>query len=390
VKRLIHAATMSAVALAPGERPATAQPVQPRPTAEVRLAAEPTLSIGMLDGPDELLFGRINAGALLPDGSVVVSDRQNFRVQRFSAEGEHLWSRGRAGEGPGEFENVRIADGCASEESIVVYDIWSTRVSVYDGEGNLVDEYQFRYNGLPLRDFACAPGGRLGFMGSSAGMGDEGVDPGELYRELLSLGFTELGSTATTTLRERIPSSEQRLLGPGDAMPGSTWPHAVTIAVTDDGVWVGTSEDYEVELIDWTGTTVRRIRWNGPDLVVTQQDVDRYRADLEESYRDDDDPNWRSRFESTWDWHREIVPEEFPAYHRLLVGDDGVLWVHDYIRPGERSEWFAFDESGRWARTLALPPRTVLLDIGPDWALVAKRDNLDVQRVEVYRLVEGG
>ena len=84
------------------------------------------------------------------------------------------------------------------------------------------------------------------------------------------------------------------------------------------------------------------------------------------------------------------MPEEFPAYHRLLVGDDGVLWVHDYIRPGERSEWFAFDESGRWARTLALPPRTVLLDIGPDWALVAKRDNLDVQRVEVFRLVEGG
>ena len=390
MKRLIHAAAMSAVALAVGERPITAQPVQPRPTAEVRLATDPTLSIGMLDGPDELLFGRINAGALLPDGSVVLSDRQNFRVQRFSAEGKHLWSRGRAGEGPGEFENVRIADGCASEQSIVVYDIWSTRVSVYDGAGNLLDEYQFRYNGLPLRDFACAPGGRLGFMGSSVGMGDEGVEPGELYRELLSLGFAELGSTATTTLRERIPSSEQRLLGPGDAMPGSTWPHDVTIAVTDDGVWLGTSEDYEVELIDWTGTTARRIRWDGPDLAVTQQDVDRYRADLEESYRDDDDPDWRARFESTWDRQREIVPVEFPAYHRLLAGDDGVLWVHDYIRPGERSEWFAFDESGRWVRNLVLPPRTVLLDIGPDWALVARRDNLDVQRVEVYRLVEGG
>ena len=171
----------------------------------MRLSAEPVLSIGMLDGPDEYLFAGINAGALLADGSVVVSDQQHFRVQRFSAEGEHLWSRGQPGEGPGEFRNVRIAEGCASEESIVVYDIWTTRVYVFDKEGNLVDEYRFLYNGLPLRDFACAPSGRLGFMGSSVGIGEEGVEPGELFRALLSLGSAELGDTATTTLRERIP-----------------------------------------------------------------------------------------------------------------------------------------------------------------------------------------
>lgn len=173
-------------------------------------------------------------------------------------------------------------------------------------------------------------------------------------------------------------------------MPGSIWAHDVVLAAADDGVWLGTSENYEVELIDWTGTTVRRIRWEGPDLAVTDQDVDRYRATLEDSYRDDDDPTWRARFESSWEWQSEIVPEEFPAYHRLRVGHNGMLWVHDYIRPGERSEWFAFDGEGRWVRTLVLPPRTVLLDIGPAWALVAKRDDLDVQRVEVYRLVEGG
>ena len=81
-------------------------------------------------------------------------------------------------------------------------------------------------------------------------------------------------------------------------MPGSTWTHDVALAATDEGVWLGTSEDYEVELIDWTGETIRRIRWEGPDLAVTQEDVDRYRDALEESYRDDDDPNWRARFES--------------------------------------------------------------------------------------------
>ena len=390
MKLWIQAATLSALALAAAHHTARAQSAQPRPASEVRLSAEPILSIGRLDGPDEYLLAGINAGARLADGSVVVSDRQQYRVQRFSAEGEHLWSRGREGEGPGEFRYVQIAEGCASEESIVVYDIWTDRVYVFDGEGNLVNEYRFLYNGLPLRDFGCAPSGRLAFMGSSVRMGEEGVEPGELYRELLSLGSAELGDTATTTLRERIPHSEQRLLGPGNAMPGSTWPHDVVFAATNEGVWLGTSEDYEVELIDWTGATIRRIRWEGPDLAVTRQDVDRYRDALEERYRDDDDPNWRARFESTWDWESEIVPDVFPAYQRLLVGDDGVLWVQDYIRPGDRSEWFAFDPDGRWVRSLVLPPRTRLLDIGPDWVLVRTVDDLDVQRIQVRGLVEGG
>lgn len=387
--RWIQAVTLSALALAATHPSAHAQSPQPRPGTELRLSAEPILSIGMLEGPNEYLLAGINAGARLADGSVVVSDRQHFRVQRFSARGEHLWSRGREGEGPGEFEYVRIAEGCASEESIVVYDIWTTRVYVFDGEGDLVNEYRFLYNGVPLRDFACAPGGGLGFLGSSVGMGDEGVEPGELYRELLSLGSAELGSTATVTLRERIPSSEQRLLGPGSAMPGSIWAHEVVFAATDEGVWLGTSEDYEVELLGWTGETLRRIRWEGADLAVTQGDVDRYRDALEERYRDDDDPGWRARFESTWEWESEIVPEKFPAYDRLLVGDDGVLWVRDYIRPGERNEWFGFDGEGRWVRTLVLPARTHLLDVGDEWALVRTRDDLGVQRVEVRGMVEG-
>lgn len=142
----IRAAALSVLAFAAAPNTARAQPLQPRPATEVRLSGEPTLAVGRLDGPTEYLFADINAGALLADGSMVVSDGQLFRVQRFSAEGEHLWSRGSEGEGPGEFEYVQIAEGCANAESIIVYDIWTTRVYVYDGEGNLVDEYRLLYN----------------------------------------------------------------------------------------------------------------------------------------------------------------------------------------------------------------------------------------------------
>jgi len=387
MKSFVLAAGLPALALATGSQLIGAQSIQSRPAAEVRLSADPALSVGMLDGPDEYLFGEINAGSLLADGSVVVSDRMNFRIQRFGADGEHLWSRGREGQGPGEFENVQIVHGCVSADRIVVYDIWTQRVSVFNDEGDLVDDYRLLYNGLPIRRFGCAPNGRLGFTGYSD-QTVEGLASEELYRELMTLGWVELGDTAATTMRQRIPGSELRYLGPGNAMPGSIWAHNVAIAAAIEGIWFGSSEDYEVALIGWTGETIRRIRWQGPDLNVTQRDVDRYRDALEGSYRRGGDPNWRARFERRWAWESENVPDVFPAYDRLMIGDDGVLWVHDYVRPGEPNEWLAFAADGTWIRTLVLPPRTLLLDIGRDWALVRTLDDVDVQRVAVHALME--
>ena len=252
MKSLILTAALSALALATGTQLLGAQSIQTRPAAEVRLSPDPVLSVGMLDGPDEYLFGDINAGALLDDGSVVLSDQMNFRIQRFGQDGEHLWSRGREGEGPGEFQRVQIVNGCASANRIVVYDIWTQRVSVFDDEGDLVNDYGFLYNGLPIRRFACAPNGHLVFTGDSDRT-VEGLASEELYRELMTLGWVELGDTAATTLRERIPGAEMRYLGPGAAMPGSIWEHNVAIAAANEGIWFGSSEDYEVELIGWTG-----------------------------------------------------------------------------------------------------------------------------------------
>ena len=77
------------------------------------MSVEPLLSIGLVEGANEYLFAGINGGALLADGSVVVSDRAHFRIQKFGPDGEHLWSRGREGEGPGEFEYV-LGPGCRS------------------------------------------------------------------------------------------------------------------------------------------------------------------------------------------------------------------------------------------------------------------------------------
>ena len=231
---------------------------------------------------------------------------------------------GRQGEGPGEFLYAELLRGCTNAESVVVYDIWNVRVTGFSGEGDLVLDYPFTFEGLPARDVGCAPNGRLVFAGSGTGADELGIQAEEVYREAVPLAFAEQGNTEATVIREGIPGAELEYMGdPGNYAPGSIWPHGATYAATDDGVWLGTGDDYEVEFLDWTGTTTRRIRWEGPELAVSQEDIDSYRDNLRDRYASGSDPNWRARFESVWEWQSGLVPSSFPAYSSSISARTG-------------------------------------------------------------------
>ena len=66
-----------------------------------RVASEPTLSIGTLDGdgPEQLFF--VMDAARLADGSILVANSGTSEVRRFSTDGNHLGTWGGVGEGPG-------------------------------------------------------------------------------------------------------------------------------------------------------------------------------------------------------------------------------------------------------------------------------------------------
>ena len=106
-----------------GERTGIADDVQPGPSAMFRLADEPTVTIGVTGGQEEQELFEVSGAARLADGSIVVYESGAFRLQRFGPDGEHLWSRGQAGDGPGDFANfAELLVPCASEQSIMVYD----------------------------------------------------------------------------------------------------------------------------------------------------------------------------------------------------------------------------------------------------------------------------
>ena len=106
--------------------------------ANLVLADEPLVRVGMLDGPMEYLFGSIEGGVRLEDGGIVVADEQSYEVRRFDARGRHVWTSGRQGQGPGEYEGVRLLRGCPGT-AITLFDWHFDRITRLDRDGNVID-----------------------------------------------------------------------------------------------------------------------------------------------------------------------------------------------------------------------------------------------------------
>ncbi len=386
-----------------GDRPVAADETRNDPqqssSPSFRLADEPDVVIGVADGSPEQELFEVAGAARLADGSVVIYEAGAFRLQKFGPDGGHLWSRGQAGDGPGDFDTfAELLVPCANRESILIYGPYARRMTVFDGDGALLRTYPFAFQETQPYDLTCTPAGRLVFSGWGH---ERPTEPGP-YRTTADVGFAD--SAVVTVLREDVVG-EDRLATANAAgiLTGSApgiWSRKLRFAATDEGVWLGTGDDYEIELLDWTGSTTRTIRWEGPDRAVTQTHVDAYREAVRDSFANGLDfvarnhpdavnpRDWEGRFESRWERDQGALPPAFPAYADVRLGDDGAIWIQEFARPGERSEWFALNDDGERTRAVIVPPEMTLLDIGADWALVTFRDELDVERVALYSFVE--
>ncbi|WP_420448908.1 hypothetical protein [Candidatus Palauibacter sp.] len=353
---------------------------------DLTLAEKPLVRIGALDGPLEYIFGDVTGAIRLDDGSFVVVDEQSDNVRRYDANGRHLWTNGREGDGPGEYRGLRLLRNCPGA-AVTVFDWVQDRITQLDLDGNVVDTRTLNSIGVnPYGEPACSTDGRLVFTPwpeDRRSVLERTV--GEQWRWRVSLRVAVTDSV--TVLQSGIPGAERTRISRGSVMP-SYWGRSMVLAAVDTGVWFGTSDDYELQHLDWTGRVTRTARWLGPDLAVTDQQVDRYRDYLSGLDRYSDREG-RRRFErEVWPERRAYLPERFPAYESLLALPDGGIWIRTYRwrAPGEKLH--LLDRDGVWLRRLTMPGGFVLLDAGRDWVLVRQRDAFGVPAVALYELVE--
>lgn len=357
----------------------------PTPNEGVVVGGDPLLELGTLSGDSLYQFSRIQGGARLSDGRLAILDGGSTQLRIYGADGvfERAW--GSEGAGPGEFRRPQLAG--RSGDTLVVLDSNNRRVSRWLPDEGLVDEVSlaedaggfFQVQGL-FGDGTVVSGG--GFFFSSAS--GQSLESG--YRRSPT-GFVRLGHDGTiATDFGEFPGLEMyfevgesnisaRLVPFGKITDG---------AVTEDHVYVGTSDRPEVMMFGRDGTHVRTIRWAQAPVQVSATDLADYR---EESLAEADDEDERRRIRSLVESH---AAETFPAYQNLEADRLGYLWVNEYRAPSDDiPRYRIFDPQGRQVARVTLPPRVGVLEIGGDYLLARYFDEFDVEYVVLYPLERG-
>ena len=347
----------------------------------------PVVSIGpktLTDtgSPDE--FGGVTSVALGPDGEVYVADGRNFEVRVFGLDGAHRRTFGREGEGPGEFE--ALSSLAWAGDLLLTLDPMLGRIGEWSGEGEWLGQRRTRgrITGWPGPQFYP-------------------VGPDELYRRALGSAYETSFGTALRSLFVGVNSRGET----GDTLP--ELPDESTSAIfcqTAEGIlraftipfapslmehpgrggvmYSALTSDYRIAVTRNHGAdTVRLIQRPLPAEPVTDAEWEERTRDFEEWHAENRsaecEPSGPTRYETK------------PILGPLYIATDGRLWV--LVRRATGDLWEVFDADGRLLASVPAPPHKatgVSPAFGPsDHLLTIRRDSLDLDHVDVWRLERG-
>ena len=159
---------------------------------------------------------------------------------------------------------------------------------------------------------------------------------------------------------------------------------------------VGTNDSLDLTLYREVDP-LTRIRGGYSPRRVTAEEKEEWTETFLGMFPEDYRPGWRRRLEQS------TVRETYPAYGAISVDADGRIWIGDYPKlADEMRRWAVLESDGRPVGALRLPvlrPRWLeesvavtsqpheVLDVGVGRIAVLRRDELDVEFVEVYEVV---
>lgn len=314
----------------------------------------PELSIGVMEGSPNQMFGRIASLDVDVEGRLLVLDAHAREVRVFSRAGEHLVSFGGHGGGPGEFQSADFLRA-TPDGSVVVRDQAAARFSIFDSDGRYLASWP-RGTGY---------GTNAPFFVDGHGQ----VTNPSLTDRLLVYHID--GSPPDTIPIPGVGYEAPRLevVVPGGTawygipfMPGEAW----TIA-RDGRVVTGVSNAYSIDVLHADGRVLRIERRVEP-VPVAEGEANQARDQVTRNIRRANDPSWR--------WRGPDIPATKPLFRALQTGVDGTIWVFreglsreepnldwDPERPttGDETRWVApvvadvFDSDGRFLGPVKFP-----------------------------------
>jgi len=342
--------------------------------------SQPVVDIGVLEGAPEYQLFRAASAVLLDDGTIVVANAGTHELRYYDREGRHLLSTGRRGGGPGEFQALGYV-ARHGPDSVLAFDLRQRRASVYSRSGDFVRAVSLERGGFA--EFVGTLGdGSVLLAGRSFGSGEAGE--GVFRGEVAFVRYLPDGALADTV--GVFPGGEwfQYPSGPAVITSGLLFGRDTYGAAMGDRIYIGSSDSPEIGVHSPGGSLTRSIRWARTARPVTEADFERAKQSVLNRAESDAE---RLRTEEML----AAMPRmnSMPAFEAFLIDRVGNFWVEDYQAPGAQVEsWTVFDRAGRWLGTVPMPPRFRLLDIGEDQLLGRWWDDLDVEHIQLRRLLK--
>ena len=364
------------------------------PTRRV-LSAEPRASIGIASGDNEYMLYTVSGARLLDNGHIVVANCLPPLLRWYDMSGVYLMGAGNEGDGPNEFPKGACARDfqvfALSGARVETWEHSHRRLRVYDTSGSLVDA-RVLAGGSEMRGLQL-----LGKFGSGYLIGEY---LGSTFAGPLSWRDTlVLHSWGGDGEHERIlgriagfsfaRAEVYTAIGPVTAtVPVPFAPHGLAVP-WGLAVAVSDGSNSEIRVLDQRGQLKTIIRWTARRLPVTNSLIEAHIDELLARETDDEQTSARDDERFRKSLRTYPYPDSARLYSAFLAGNDGLLWVRLFSRPGMSSvTWLGFAPSGSLTSIMDLPRAARLLDVGVGYVLVRVKDEFDVESVVLYGLGE--
>lgn len=289
-----------------------------------------------------------------------------------------LQTVGRAGEGPGEFDNRQVQS--LPGDTLFVYDVGLGRITLFDPESLEVVSTLPPPNlerGVVSRLWRLTDQERYFAQDRLPYFDGEGEAADQARTEVL-LAFDEPAGVVADTLAtvadsERLVVRREGFLSVGNHPFGR---RSLVGVLGNDRIVHANSGTFEVTVVDFEGTTVGSFSHPLPPIPVTSAEL---RAEVEEMS------------ELLADALRAGAPYTWPVLAGLVTDDEERIWIG--IRsPGDSAEWewAAFAPDGSHAGSVLLPAGHLLQVVRGGRIYVLSHDELDVPSIRAYRLEAQG
>lgn len=343
------------------------------------VADAPLLSIGALDGDDAYVFHEAFTALRLSNGVIVVGDRGSRTLRLFDADGRHLRTVGRQGSGPGEFRSLSSVQRIAGD-TLVVWDGGLRRVSTVDAAGEFVGEVSAALLGnSPIQMIRRLDDGRwlVSWEPSLSGAGGFGV---HRRTAVVGVAATDLSPADTIGTWPGLEFSVVQTAGGGMSIGPSPWGRALALAPRGAEIIVANSKRMGYDVAGNDGAIRASVRVP-MDLRMTDAHRQELLAAALAQARDGD-----TEFARAW-YGGDGVPQHRAAFRGVLVDTGGNVWLGPAGSPAvDPRRWIVFDVGGRYLGVVVMPEGFTPSDVGDDWILGVTRDDLGVERVQLFAL----